>query len=526
MNSAFTNEAFTDFTVAAERDKLEQAVDSCSRRLERGAIEVCPIVGGKPRSSRAVQRRPNPADPSQAVSAVAMADSATAREALQTARAAQPAWEASGWERRAAVLRNAASEMRLRKHELSALIIFEAGKPWREADADVAEAIDFCDYYAEEALRLSAPRKTDQVPGEENWYFYQPRGVCVVIAPWNFPLAIACGMAAAALVTGNTVVLKPAEQTSAIAQELCRILHKAGVPDGALSFLPGVGEEIGPILVDSPLTDMIVFTGSRGVGLDIISRASVVHPGQQGIKKVVAELGGKNAVIIDQDADLDEAIKGVLYSAFGFAGQKCSAASRIIAVGSAYEPFVKRFCEAAGDIIVGKPSDSATLLGPVIDAEAQERIMRVIEQGKKSLKLAFQGAVPDSGSFVPATIFREVPPDSALWREEIFGPVVCCAQAASFDAALDAANDCVYALTGGLFSRSPANIAEAKSKFRVGNLYINRGCTGALVRRQPFGGFRMSGVGSKAGGPDYLLQFLEPRTVTENTMRRGFSPQD
>jgi RHH-type proline utilization regulon transcriptional repressor/proline dehydrogenase/delta 1-pyrroline-5-carboxylate dehydrogenase len=414
--------------------------------------------------------------------------------------------------------------MRAERHDLSALIVREAGKPWKEADADVAEAIDFCDYYAEQMEELGPPKLMQKLPGENNHYFHIPRGIAVVIAPWNFPLAIACGMTVAALVTGNCAVLKPAEQTSLIAGEFARILLACGVPKDAFAFLPGLGEVVGRQLVSHPDVNMICFTGSKSVGLEIIKTAAVVQPGQESLKRVIAELSGKNAIIVDEDADLDEAIKGVLYSAFGFSGQKCSACSRCIVVGDAYEPFMNRLVAAAADLIVGAPSDPATLVGPVIDSESQSRIAKLIAAMENSTKLAFKGTTPESGFFVPPTIFRDVDPTSAVWREEIFGPVVGCCQARDFAHAIELANDSSFALTGGIFSRSPANIEVAVSTIKVGNLYINRGCTGAMVGRQPFGGFKMSGIGAQAGGPDYLLQFVHSRTVCENTMRRGFAP--
>jgi RHH-type proline utilization regulon transcriptional repressor/proline dehydrogenase/delta 1-pyrroline-5-carboxylate dehydrogenase len=415
--------------------------------------------------------------------------------------------------------------MRERKLELSALIVLESGKPWAEADADLAEAIDFCAYYADEMTRLGTSERTMEILGEDNQYFYQARGVAVVIAPWNFPLAIACGMAVAALVAGNAVILKPAEQTSVIASELAKILLAAGIPGNIFAFLPGIGEEVGPVLTDSPDIDLICFTGSKSVGLQIIQKAATVHPEQRSVKRVIAEMGGKNAIIVDDDADLDEAVKGVLHSAFGYAGQKCSACSRCIVVGSAYETFMARLVEASKDLIVGPSSDPATFLPPVIDQEAQTRILNLIEQYSRQCKVAFKGTTPNTGYFVPITIFRDVPTESQLWQEEIFGPVLACRRAESFEEALSIANASRYALTGGVFSRSPSHLERARRSFKVGNLYLNRKITGALVCRQPFGGFKMSGVGSKAGGKDYLLQFLEPRTVTENTMRRGFAPE-
>jgi RHH-type proline utilization regulon transcriptional repressor/proline dehydrogenase/delta 1-pyrroline-5-carboxylate dehydrogenase len=364
--------------------------------------------------------------------------------------------------------------------------------------------------------------------GEENHYLYQPRGVTVVIAPWNFPLAIACGMSVAALVTGNTVLLKPAEQSSLIGYQLARIILEAGVPKEAFAFLPAKGEDVGPYLTGHPEVAMIVFTGSRPVGLSIVESASKVPAGQRMIKKVVAELGGKNAIIVDEDADFDDAIRGVLSSAFGFAGQKCSACSRLIVVGDAYEPFIERLAAATQDLIVGNASDPSSFLGPVVDGEAYERITSTIRSASEHLTLLAQAKVPTElsqrGNFIPPAIFRDVPPTHAIWTDEIFGPVVACARARDFDHALEMATSSEYALTGGVYSRHPQNLQKAKEEFRVGNLYVNRGITGALVGRQPFGGFLMSGIGSKAGGPDYLVQFMEPRVVTENTMRRGFSP--
>jgi RHH-type proline utilization regulon transcriptional repressor/proline dehydrogenase/delta 1-pyrroline-5-carboxylate dehydrogenase len=335
-------------------------------------------------------------------------------------------------------------------------------------------------------------------------------------------------MTVAALVTGNTVVLKPAEQTGLIASELAKILYQAGTPADALSFLPGTGESVGRALVNHPDVAMVVFTGSRAVGLEIIEEAAHTHAGQRGIKRVVAELGGKNAIIVDEDADSDDAIRGVLSSAFSFAGQKCSACSRLIVVGASYDSFLDRLTQAARDLIVGDAADPSSFLGPVIDRESQNRILATISSAAQDLRMLGQTPIPaqcaERGFFVPPTLFRDVPTSHTLWRDEIFGPVVACAKASSFDEALQMATASEYALTGGIFSRHPHNIALAKRRFKVGNLYINRGITGALVGRQPFGGFCFSGIGSKAGGPDYLLQFCEPRVVTENTMRRGFTP--
>jgi RHH-type proline utilization regulon transcriptional repressor/proline dehydrogenase/delta 1-pyrroline-5-carboxylate dehydrogenase len=373
---------------------------------------------------------------------------------------------------------------------------------------------------------LAKPLKVGNIPGESSVYEYLPRGVSLVIAPWNFPLAIITGMVAASIVTGNTVIMKPAEQSSVVARGLMDLLIEAGVPAGVVNFLPGYGEEVGDYLVKHKDISIIAFTGSKPVGLHILKEASLVRPGQQHLKKVITELGGKNAVIIDTDADLDEAVDGVLYSAFGFAGQKCSAASRVIILDEVYDKFTDRLVEAAKSIKVFEAENPEAYLGPVVDEEAHTRILQTIDKAKTQHKLLFQGTTPPQGYFVGPTIFADVDPGSSLAQEEIFGPVVALIRAKNLEHALEIANGTEYALTGGLFSRSPANIAKVREEFEVGNLYINRGITGAMVDRHPFGGFKMSGIGSKTGGPDYLKQFTEPRNVTENLLRRGFAPAE
>lgn len=523
----FINEPLKDFSLPENRSSIESALAQVDARIKSGGFVATPLIGGKAITTSEVYTRSDPSDTSVRIGATHFASTTDAQTALTLCMTGFPAWRSRSFEERAAIIANIGTIMRERSGFLTALIIREAGKTWREADADVAEAIDFCLFYANEMLRLGAPQLTDKVLGEENYYFYQPRGIVAVIAPWNFPLAIACGMTVAALVTGNAAILKPAEQTGIIAYEFAKIVLEAGVPDNVFAFLPGQGEIVGRYLVESPLTAMVVFTGSRKVGLEIVKSAGVIAPGQQGIKRVVAELGGKNAIIVDDDADFDDAIRGILSSSFGFAGQKCSACSRLIVVGEAYEPLLARLRDATADLIISTASDPASFYGPVIDEESYHRIQRTIS-GATNATLLVQGTIADAvaanGWYVPPTIFRDVSTDDPLWREEIFGPVVACARASSFEHALSLANDSEYALTGGVFSRNPEHLAQARQEFRVGNLYINRGITGALVRRQPFGGFKFSGIGSKAGGPDYLLQFMEPRTVTENTMRRGFTP--
>lgn len=521
----FKNESPLDFTMKTVRDAFDSALSRIDRKIRDGNYRATPIIDGQERTTREKLDSRDPSHAQFIVGTVNLASVDDAQAALESLEAGREAWRHTPSEVRAEIIRRAGSLMRERRLDLAALIVREAGKPWREADADVVEAIDFCDYYADQVVSRLRPFRTVDVAGEDNIYLYEPRGVAVVIAPWNFPLAIACGMTVAALVTGNPTVLKPAEQTSIIAAEFAAILLEAGVPPSAFAFLPGIGEIVGRALVESPNVDVICFTGSKAVGLEILRSAAEVKPGQRAIKKVIAEMGGKNAIIVDEDADLDETVKGVLYSAYGYAGQKCSACSRVIGVGAVYEPLVARLVEAAKALIVAAASDPSAFLGPVIDGESQRRIMGVITEAERSGKVAFKGEIPEHGFFVPPVIVRDVPESSSLWREEVFGPVLAIAPAADFDEALRLANGSQYALTGGLFSRSPRNIEVARRLFNVGNLYINRSCTGAVVCRQPFGGAKMSGVGSKAGGPDYLLQFTDPRCITENTMRRGFAPE-
>ena len=474
-------------------------------------------------------------DPGRNQRVVARSASCTAADA--DAAVAHALEVADSWRRtpvaaRAAVLFRAAAWMRTRRNELGALEVFEAGKPWDQADADVCEAIDFCEYYGREMLRLdaSADALVQSPPGERNRLRYQGKGVAVVIAPWNFPLAIPTGMTAAALVAGNPVILKPAEQTPAIAARLVEALVAGGAPEGVVQFLPGLGEDVGARLVEHPDVAIIAFTGSKAVGLHIVESAAVHRPGQRHVKRVVAEMGGKNAVIIDADADPDQAVPAVVNSAFGFSGQKCSAASRVIVDERIYESFVARLVDATREVVVGHPEVMATKVGPVIDADAHQRLLGAIDQaGREARVLLARTDVPAGGWYVGPTLVAVDPAAAAtvaVARDELFGPVLAVMKAEGFDHALELANATDYALTGGIFSRSPAHIARATEEMRAGNLYINRAITGAVVGRQPFGGYGMSGVGSKAGGPDYLLQFLDPRTVTENTVRQGFAAED
>jgi RHH-type transcriptional regulator, proline utilization regulon repressor / proline dehydrogenase / delta 1-pyrroline-5-carboxylate dehydrogenase len=523
----FANLAHCDFSRSENRCAYDAAL--ATERSHLGRHYPLRIGGRHVETARTLESL-NPAQPDEVVGTVAHGGRAEAEAAVAAARAAAAAWGATAPGERAALLFRTAELMRGERFGLAALETLEAGKTRREADADVAEAVDFLEYYGREMLRLGKPRRMGNAPGEHNVYFYEPRGVALVIAPWNFPLAILTGMTSAALVAGNAVIVKPAGPTPIIAAQLARLLEAAGAPPGTVNYLPSPGAEVGDFLVRHPGVDVIAFTGSLEVGLGIISQAAQ-NPAAGGVKKVIAEMGGKNAIIVDTDADLDVAVSEVIASAFHYAGQKCSAASRVIVLAPAYNDFVRRLVEATRSLRVGPPDDPATRVGPVVSAAAKAQIDGYIEQGKREAELAAAIEPPDDGwpgggYYVAPHVFVNVAPDAVIAQEEIFGPVLAVMKAGDLDEALAIANGVKYALTGGLMSRSPAGIARVRREFRVGNLYINRGITGAFVERQAFGGLRMSGVGSKAGGPDYLLQFMEPRVTTENTMRRGFAPPE
>lgn len=519
----FYNEPLLDFAVKADREKMLKALAEMKASLP---VNVPVVINNKEVRTDKNFDRVNPSESSQVIGKINMASVEHAEQAMQAAQAAYKTWKNVPCEQRAALVDKLADLMVRDKFKLIATQVMEVGKPWAEADGDVAEAIDFCRYYARDMRHLQKPLRVGGLPGELSHYIYKSRGVTAVIAPWNFPLAILAGMVTAAAVTGNTVVMKPAEQSSVVAYGLMKLVQEAGFPAGVINFLPGFGEEVGEHIVNHKFTTTIAFTGSKAVGLHILNRASHVQPGQTHVKRCIIEMGGKNAVIIDNDADLDEAVDGVLYSAFGFSGQKCSAASRVIVLDEVYDRFTDRLVEAAKSISVLAAENPKAYMGPVVDQEAHERIMNTIAENEKTQKLLFKGQAPTNGFFVPPTIFGDVAGDSKLAQNEIFGPVVAVIRAKNLDQALEIANSTEYALTGGVFSRSPANIARVKEEFEVGNLYINRGITGAMVDRHPFGGFKMSGIGSKTGGPDYLKQYMEPAAVTENTLRRGFAPAE
>jgi RHH-type proline utilization regulon transcriptional repressor/proline dehydrogenase/delta 1-pyrroline-5-carboxylate dehydrogenase len=514
---SFVNEPHSDFSRADVRTAMQAGLASVraqlGRRWDPHATEL-PLTGPMLASR-------NPCRPEEIVAQLRGASPADLGGAIKLARTGFEKWRSRSPEERTGILRDAASEMGRRRFELAAWEVFEVGKPWREADADVAEAIDFLRYYAGEMSRLARVVRLGDRPGELNHRVHQPRGLTAVIAPWNFPLAIPTGMVAAALATGNAVLFKPSERSSRLGRLLAEILLAAGVPADVLLCLPG-GPDIGRALVAYPQITTVAFTGSKAVGLHIMAEAARVLPGQSMVKRVIAEMGGKNAIIVDETADLDEAIAGVVTSFSGYAGQKCSACSRAIVHRAVYEPFLIRLRDAVLSLQTGDPAEPGTRVGPVIDARAQERILQFVAEGEREGRLWVRQSVERAGYFVGPTVFTDIDPQHRLAQEEIFGPVLAVMKAESFSDALRIANGTDYALTGGVYARSPANLALAREQFDVGNLYLNRPITGALVGRQPFGGHRFSGVGAKAGGEDYLAQFMVTRVISENTLRRGF----
>ncbi len=506
---------------------LETFARAVEEEFARPPRQVAACAGWSELSTSSSFVSVDPAEPTSLVAVASACGADQVSEALSIAARSAQSWRRRPAPERAAVLVEAAQELRKRRLELAALEVREVGKDWADADADVCEAIDYCEYYARSMLELEAGGDVQSPPGERNRLRYRARGVCAVIAPWNFPLAIPAGMTAAAIVTGNAVVLKPAEQAPATAAELVAAFAAAGLPDGVLSFVPGSGEEAGAPLVEHPAVDVIAFTGSRQVGLGIVEAAGRRRPERRSVPRVVAEMGGKNAVVVDDDADLDEVVPAVIRSAFGFAGQKCSAASRLVVVDRVHDAVVDRVVEAARSLVVGPTRRSTSQVGPVIDAEAHTRLLDATRRaGEAGRVVLARSDVPEVGYFVGPTVVTDVDPSSWLAQEELFGPVLAVFRAQDFSSALALADDSAYALTAGVFTRSPAHVEEALDRLRAGNVYVNRQITGAVVGRQPFGGNGMSGVGSKAGGPDYLLQFCDPQVTSENLVRQGFAEED
>jgi 1-pyrroline-5-carboxylate dehydrogenase len=509
----YKNEEYLDWSDEENVEKLRAALKEVGDELGRSYPA---IIGGKPVETDGEISSFNPANPSQVVGRTGRATEREADMALETATKAFETWSRTAPEARARIMLRAAAIMRRRKFEMLAWEAYEGGKPWAEADAQVAEAIDFLEYYAREMLRLKDGVEIYSVPGEESRYFYQPMGVGVVIAPWNFPTAILTGMSSAALVTGNTVIMKPSEFTSVLGAKVAEVFAEAGLPDGVLNFLPGYGSEVGDYLVQDARTRFISFTGSVKTGLRINELAARQIENQRWIKRVIVETGGKDAMVIDDSADLDSAAADIVKSAYGNAGQKCSAASRAILHAGIYDEVLSRVVEKARALNVGVPDDPGVYMGPVISEPQFEKVSGYIETGKEEGErlLGEDPGDPERGYFITPTIFG-VDPEARVAQEEIFGPVLSVIKASDFDEALSIANDTPYGLTGGVYSKNREHLERARREFRAGNVYFNRSITGALVGVQPFGGFGMSGTDSKAGGPDYLPLHMLAKTVIE-----------
>ena len=507
----FRNEGYADFSQPDNRRAMESALQKV--RSEFGREYPLRLAGQEIATGDKLTSL-NPSNTSEIVGIHHRATADLARRAVESAYAFFPEWSRTPAEERIRMTFEAARLMRLRKFEFDSWLVLEAGKTWPEAEADVSEAIDFCEYYAREMARLAGPQPVVQLPGEHDEMVYIPLGVGIVIPPWNFPLAILVGMTVAALVTGNTVVMKPSSETPTIAAKFAEVLRDAGFPERAFTLLTGSGSAVGDTLVEHPKTRFVSFTGSRDVGLRINELAAKTQPGQVWIKRVVAEMGGKDAIIVDGDADVDKAVDGVLASAFGYQGQKCSACSRAIVDAKVYDAFLEKLAAKAKNLKVGKADDPGNYMGPVISAGARKSILQYIETGKQEGRMVSgDQPVPDNGYFIPPTIIADVDSKARIFQEEIFGPVLAVTKAKDFEHALNLANDSQYGLTGAVFSNDKEHLRQAKERFHVGNLYFNRKCTGAMVGAHPFGGFNMSGTDSKAGGPDYLYLFTQAKSI-------------
>ncbi|MEK4387478.1 L-glutamate gamma-semialdehyde dehydrogenase [Solibacillus sp. FSL W7-1464] len=510
----YKHEPFTDFSVEENKQAYLEALKKVESQL---GADYPLIIGGERITTEEKIVSYNPAKKTEVIGSVSKASKDLAEKAMQEADKAFKSWKKVKPEIRADVLFKAATIIRRRKHEFSAWLTKEAGKPWNEADADTAEAIDFLEYYGRQMLEMKDGRKVESRPNEYNRYDYIPLGIGIVISPWNFPFAIMAGTTVAAVVTGNTVLLKPASTTPVVAYKFIEVLEEAGLPKGVVNFVPGSGAEVGDYLVDHPKTRFISFTGSRDVGLRINERASKLSPGQIWIKRVIAEMGGKDTIVVDKDADLELAAQSIVKSAFGFSGQKCSACSRVVIVKDVYDQVVNRVEELTNSLTIGDPSDNNNFMATVIDSAAFKKISEYIEIGKTEGRLVAGGTADDSvGYFVHPTVFADVDPEARIMKEEIFGPVVAITKADSFEEAIDIANNTEYGLTGAVITNDRMNLEYAREEFHVGNLYFNRGCTGAIVGYQPFGGFNMSGTDSKAGGPDYLTLHMQAKTTSES----------
>ncbi|AZU62171.1 L-glutamate gamma-semialdehyde dehydrogenase [Neobacillus mesonae] len=509
----YTHEPLTNFADEKNKQAFQDALSFVETQLGK---EYPVIIGGEAITTDKKITSINPANKDEVIGRVSMADQELAEKAMQAALSTFETWKTWRPEHRANILFRAAAMLRRRKHEFSSYMVKEAGKPWKEADADTAEAIDFLEYYGRQMLRIKDGFPVAQGDGQHNEYIYVPLGVGIIISPFNFPLAIMAGTTVAAIVSGNTVLLKPANSTPVIAAKFVELMKEAGLPEGVLNFVPGSGAEIGDYLVDHPKTRFVSFTGSREVGCRIYERAAKVQPGQIWLKRVIAEMGGKDAVVVDKDADTDMAAESIVYSAFGFSGQKCSAGSRAIVHQDIYDEVLEKAVALTKTFTVGNPVDQANYMGPVIDDKSFKKIMGYIEIGKQEGRLMTGGEGDDSkGYFIQPTIFADLDQNARLMKEEIFGPVLAFSKARDFDHLMEIANNTDYGLTGAFISNNREHIEKAKQQYHVGNLYINRGCTAAIVGYQPFGGFNMSGTDSKAGGPDYLLLHMQAKSVGE-----------
>jgi 1-pyrroline-5-carboxylate dehydrogenase len=509
----FTNEPFVDFSMPENRNAMEAALKKVASEFGR---EYPMYIGGQKVVTTAKMKSTNPSHPSQVIGVFQSGTAEHAHQAVVAANKAFESWKRVPAEERAECLFRAAQILRKRKFEVSALICYEVGKSWVEADADTAETIDFCEFYGREMLRLAGPHPVSPLKGEKNQLVYIPLGVGAMIPPWNFPAAIATGMCAAALVAGNTVVLKPSEESPAVGAKMVEILYEAGIPKEALNFITGPGEIVGDAMVKDPKTRFIVFTGSKEVGLLISEAAAKKAPGQIWIKRTVLEMGGKDSTIVDEEADIDAAVEGVAQGAFGYQGQKCSACSRAIVSEKIYDTFLQKLTERTKKITVGPSEDPKNYMGPVVSETAFKTVLGYIDVGKKEGKvLTGGGRAPGDGYFVEPTVIADVNPKARISQEEIFGPVLAVIKARDFDHALEIANNTEFGLTGAVYSQNSAKLEKATEVFHVGNLYLNRKCTGAMVGAHPFGGFNMSGTDSKTGGKDYLLHFLQAKSIAE-----------
>jgi 1-pyrroline-5-carboxylate dehydrogenase len=510
----FKNEPLSDFKGNPEhRRRMESALEEVRKELGR---EYDLVIGGKRVKTQDRFSSYNPSHPDQAVGVFSKADAGLADRAIRTADEAFKTWSRVPVEKRVELLFNAGRILRERKHQYAAWMVYEVGKTWPEADADVAEAIDFTEFYSREMLRLAEPPPLTPLPGEKNYLRYIPLGVGIVIPPWNFPLAILAGMTLASIVTGNTVVMKPSSDSPTIAYKFLEVLEEAGLPPGVANFLPCPGATVGDVLVGHPRTRYVAFTGSKEVGLRINELAAKTAPGQIWVKRVIAEMGGKDSIVVDSEVDVEAAVEGVAASAFGYQGQKCSACSRAIVVDSVYETFLEKLQRRVAQITVGPAERPENYMGPVINAKAKKSILGYIEVGKKEGRVISGGSeAAGGGHFIQPTVVADVPPTARLAQEEIFGPVLAVIRARNYDEALAIANNTEYGLTGAVYTKDRRKLDRAAEEFFVGNLYLNRKCTGALVGAHPFGGFNMSGTDSKGGGHDYLLLFTQGKVISE-----------